>query len=84
MFETVLEEMSATVHFDNRVVGMLFQYGVGEFEPGAHRLTYQSAAALVEKMKRLAVNVPKHLQPRYRACMNGIRNAFGPEFWERH
>lgn len=41
---------------------------------GWHRMT----------MFIVQVGVPKRLQPRYRAVMGSIRNAFGPEFLERH
>lgn len=84
MFERTMEDAEATIHIESREAAMLFQYGVGEFTPGPHKLTYSAAAELVERMKRLANGVPRHLQARYRACMNGVRNAFGPEFWERH
>lgn len=84
MFERSLEEMTARVFLESKDVSILDQTGVSVFPPGDLELTYQAAAALIEKMKRLQVGVPKRLQPRYRAVMGSIRNAFGPEFLERH
>lgn len=84
MFEQTLEEMTASVWLDQREAAMLDQLGVAKLAAGFHTLTYPEAVELVEKMQRLSSGVRKHLQPRYRACMGSVCNAFGPEFWERH
>ncbi len=84
MFEQELEDMTATVFFEHKDVSVLDQAGVAVFQYGSRKLDYAEAAALVEKMKHCMAGVPKRLLPRYRACMNSIRFAFGPEFCERH
>jgi len=84
MFDQELENMTATVFFEHKDVAILDQYGVAIFEYGQRTMGYSEAADLVEKMKRLIVSIPKRLLPRYRACMNSIRFAFGPEFCEKH
>ena len=84
MFERELEEMTATVFFEHKDVAILDQFGVSKFQYGSRTMDYTEASALVEKMKHLMVGIPKRLLPRYRACMNSIRFAFGPEFCEKH
>ena len=84
MFEKTLQEMSCCKHFDKKEVAVLDQFGIAKFAEGSRALTYVEAADLVEKMKCALPGVPKYLIPRFRACMNGLRNAFGPEFWELH
>ena len=84
MFERSLEEMTARVFLESKDVSVLDQTGVAVFAQGDLPLTYQAAADLVEKMKRLQGGVPNRLLPRYKAMMGSIRNAFGPEFLERH
>lgn len=84
MFDQELENMTATVFFEHKDVAILDQYGVAKFGYGQRTMGYSEAADLVEKMKRLIVGVPKRLLPRYRACMNSIRFAFGPDFCEKH
>jgi hypothetical protein len=84
MFEQTLQEMICCKHFEKKEVAVLDQYGIAKFAEGSRQLTYAEAADLVEKMKRVLPRLPKYLIPRFRACMNSIRNAFGPEFWELH
>lgn len=84
MFERKLEDMTAIVFFEHKDVSVLDQAGVAVFQYGSKELSYQDAVALVEKMKHCMAGVPKRLLPRYRACMNSIRFAFGPEFCEKH
>ena len=84
MFEQALEEMTATVFFEHKDVSVLDQAGVAVFQYGSRKLTYPEAVALVEKMKHCMAGVPKRLLPRYLACMNSIRFAFGPEFCDKH
>ena len=84
MFEQTLEDMTATIFIEDREARILDAAGVATFNKGSLRLNYQEAADLVERMKRLQSGVPKHEVKRYTACLNSIKNAFGPEFWERH
>ena len=84
MFEQSLEEMKACKFFESKDVAVLDQFGIAKMSAGFTDLSYKQAADLVERMKRAMPGVPKHLVPKFRSCMNGIRNAFGPEFWERH
>lgn len=84
MFEQALEEMKVSKFFEQKEASILDQFGIAKVAPGPTELTYAQAADLVERMKRAAPGVPKYLVPRFRSCMNGIRNSFGPEFLERH
>ena len=84
MFEQAIEDMTATVFIEHKDVSVLDQAGVAVFQYGSRKLTYPEAVALVEKMKHCMAGVPKRLLPRYRACMNSIRFAFGPEFCDKH
>lgn len=76
--------MTATIYFTDREVAILDECGVAKLTKGAHKFTYAQAVELVEKMKRLNIGVAKYLQPSYRACLNSIRTAFGPDFWKLH
>jgi hypothetical protein len=84
-----LESMTATIHFENKDAAMLDEFGVSVLgvdiiAPGPRLLTYPEAVDIVDRMKRAMPGIPKRLMPRFRATMNGIRTAFGPEFWELH
>ena len=84
MFEQSLEEMTASKFFEKKDVAVLDQFGIAKFTSGFVTLSYVQAADIVERMKLAFPGVPKYLIPTFRSCMNGIRNAFGPEFWDRH
>ena len=83
MFERKLEEMEATVFVDDYSAEACSHNGI-PLTPGPHHLSYVEAVALVLRMEHLFLSVPRYQQQRFYAMANQIRNAFGPEFWERH
>jgi hypothetical protein len=83
MFEQSLGEMTATIFVDDKGAETCRHNGIA-LDRGPLSLTYETAVALVERMQRAFLSVPKYQQARFRATMNSIRNAFGPEFWEQH
>lgn len=83
MFEQPIEDLVLTIYFDDKGVEACQHNGV-RIERGDHRVTYAEAVALVTQMQALFPSVPKYQQARFRATMNSIKTAFGPEFWERY
>ena len=83
MFEQALEEMTALIYVDDKAAEACSQNGIS-LHRGGQQLSYSDAVHLLERMEHLYPSVPKYQQKRFRAMANGIRNAFGPDFWERH
>lgn len=79
MFEQSPENMKAMKFFDQKEAQLLDQFGIAKISSGFTEITYAQAIDMIEKMECAAPGIPSHLTPRFRACMNGIKSAFGPE-----
>lgn len=83
MFEQALEDMTAIVYIDDKGAVACSENGLS-LQRGPRLFTYQEAVDIITRGEALWASAPKYQQKRFRATLNSIRNAFGPEFWERH
>lgn len=84
MFEQKLEEMKASIFFTEKEVSMLDVNGVATFKRGFNDLDYYQAVELVNKMKRLSVNIKAKELKKFNVILKTICFAFGYEFCEKY
>lgn len=83
MFEQALEDASVSFFVDQREATLCSEYGI-PLHGGDQEVTYVQAVQIVRQAEKLYLSVPLVLRKRYRAIFNSLRNAFGPEFWNRY
>lgn len=83
MFEQTLEEMHTSFYVTTEEARLASEYGV-PLVAGAQDVTYPQAVAIVHQMEHLYISVPKYKRKRFKAILGSLRNAFGPEFWQRY
>ena len=83
MDEQKLEDHVALFHVDKKEAELCSEWGI-ELHAGSQDLTYVDAVRLVKQTDRLYVSIPKNQQRRFLALVHSLRNAFGPDFWQRY
>ena len=83
MFEQALDEMTITFFVDTVEARLCSEYGIA-LRAGHQALPYAKAVRIVRQMDQLFISIPTGVRKRWRAISGSLRNAFGPEFWERH
>ena len=83
MFEQTLEEMRPSFYVTLDEARLTSEYGIA-LVAGNQDITYPQAIALIRQMEHLYISVPKYKRKRFKALLGSLRNAFGPEFWQRH
>lgn len=74
------EQAKAGVYFHLDSIRLMDSCGVSELHEGINELTWDNAASIVAKMRRLEKSVSPYLLKRFRSYYMQIAFAFGPEF----
>ena len=84
MFERKLEDVKTTIYFDERCSEAARINGLHDCCHGSKAFTYTEAVEFVERGKRLLKGCRKHDIKKFKAIINQVVFAFGPEFEELH
>jgi hypothetical protein len=83
MFEQTPEEMTADFFVDHEEAKLASEYGI-PLHAGWQPVTYLAAVTLVRQTDALYPSIPAYRRKRFLALVGSLRNAFGPDFWQRY